>query len=145
MFCDVQRCLRVLSGARHQQSSEGMGSSPATTQKSELHWHPASRQVSVLQTHQYSTSTQTVSQTDKHIARTTVCQALQNILGRPFNRNTTGNRSWLVLVGGASATAPTWPRTERQRQRVHVTHPHALLERPHRTGCRRDRCTLATK
>eukprot|EP00962_Isochrysis_galbana_P033051 scaffold10985_cov129-Isochrysis_galbana.AAC.2 len=36
MLCDVQRCLRVLSGARYQQSSEGMGSSPAATQKSEL-------------------------------------------------------------------------------------------------------------
>eukprot|EP00962_Isochrysis_galbana_P053403 scaffold24837_cov105-Isochrysis_galbana.AAC.3 len=33
MFCDVQRCLKVLSGARHQPSSEGMGLSPAATQK----------------------------------------------------------------------------------------------------------------
>eukprot|EP00962_Isochrysis_galbana_P044095 scaffold16995_cov127-Isochrysis_galbana.AAC.3 len=38
--CDIQRCLRVLSGARHQQSSEGMGSSPAATQKPKLHWQP---------------------------------------------------------------------------------------------------------
>mmetsp|Transcript_26075 Transcript_26075/g.84158 ORF Transcript_26075/g.84158 Transcript_26075/m.84158 type:complete len:256 (+) Transcript_26075:3787-4554(+) len=39
-FCDVQRCLRVLSGARHQQPSEGMGASPAAAQKPELHWQP---------------------------------------------------------------------------------------------------------
>eukprot|EP00962_Isochrysis_galbana_P047615 scaffold19515_cov114-Isochrysis_galbana.AAC.7 len=39
-FCDVQRCLRVLSGARHQQPSKGMGSSPADAQKLVLHWQP---------------------------------------------------------------------------------------------------------
>eukprot|EP00962_Isochrysis_galbana_P011920 scaffold3356_cov112-Isochrysis_galbana.AAC.23 len=39
-FCVVQRCLRVLSGARHQQPSEGMGSSPAVAQKPVLHWQP---------------------------------------------------------------------------------------------------------
>eukprot|EP00962_Isochrysis_galbana_P043562 scaffold16628_cov124-Isochrysis_galbana.AAC.1 len=36
MFCVVQRCLRVLSGARHQQPREGMGSDPAVSKKADL-------------------------------------------------------------------------------------------------------------
>eukprot|EP00962_Isochrysis_galbana_P011962 scaffold3368_cov107-Isochrysis_galbana.AAC.5 len=34
--------------------------------------------------------------------------------------HTTTSRSWLVLVGCASATAPTWPRNERQRVTRHT-------------------------
>jgi len=39
-ICVVQRCLRVLSGARHQQTNEDMGSGPAAAQKPVLHWQP---------------------------------------------------------------------------------------------------------
>eukprot|EP00962_Isochrysis_galbana_P016397 scaffold4695_cov134-Isochrysis_galbana.AAC.2 len=42
-ICDVQRCLRVLSGARHHQPSEGKGSGPARAQKPVLHRQPYER------------------------------------------------------------------------------------------------------
>ena len=93
-ICVVQRCLRVLSGARHQQrqtptTKRRHGLKPC--RRSETSAALAATRVPVRQTHQLPT--QKVSQTAKHITRTTESQALQNTPGRPLNRNTTGMRA----------------------------------------------------